>query len=36
MSADNIAAHKLMHKLTRRLEEHHAGTIDEASIELAA
>jgi GNAT superfamily N-acetyltransferase len=36
MSADNVAAHKLMHKLTRRLNEHHNGAVDEASIELAA
>jgi hypothetical protein len=31
-----VPAHKLLRKLTRRLEEHHAGSIDEASIDLAA
>src|SRR4051794_29172284 len=36
MGADNVPAHKLLRKLTRRLEEHHAGSIDVASIDLAA
>jgi protein lysine acetyltransferase len=36
MAADNVAAHKLMRKLTRRLREAHAGPLDEASIDLAA
>jgi RimJ/RimL family protein N-acetyltransferase len=36
MSADNVAAHKLMRKLTKRLREAHAGALDEAEIDLAA
>ena len=36
MAADNVAAHKLMRKLTRRLHEAHAGTLDDVSIDLAA
>jgi RimJ/RimL family protein N-acetyltransferase len=36
MAANNTAAHKLMRKLTRRLEEHRSGAVDEASIDLAA
>jgi protein lysine acetyltransferase len=36
MAADNVAAHKLMWKLTKRLRQHHSGPIDVASIDLAA
>jgi RimJ/RimL family protein N-acetyltransferase len=36
MAADNVAARKLMRKLTQRLREHQAGTVDEVSVDLAA
>jgi RimJ/RimL family protein N-acetyltransferase len=37
MAADNAAAHRLMEKLTTRLEQHHAGSgVDELTLDLAA
>jgi RimJ/RimL family protein N-acetyltransferase len=37
MASDNVPAHKLMKKLTTRLESHHAGSgVDELLLELAA
>jgi RimJ/RimL family protein N-acetyltransferase len=36
MQADNLPAHRLMEKLTDRLERRHAGPLDEMSVELAA
>jgi GNAT superfamily N-acetyltransferase len=37
MASDNVPAHKLMKKLTTRLESHHAGSgVDALLLELAA
>ncbi|MEA2331160.1 MAG: hypothetical protein QOH58_1298 [Thermoleophilaceae bacterium] len=37
MASDNVPAHRLMHRLTRRLEEHHAGGgVSELVLDLAA
>jgi RimJ/RimL family protein N-acetyltransferase len=37
MSSDNVAAHRLMQKLTEKLEEHHAGYgVSELVLDLAA
>ena len=37
MASDNLPAHRLMQKLTRRLERHHAGFgVDELVLDLAA
>ena len=37
MASDNVPAHKLMHRLTQRLEEHHAGHgVSELVLDLAA
>jgi acetyltransferase len=37
MASDNLPAHRLMSKLTRRLEEHHAGYgVSELVLDLAA
>jgi RimJ/RimL family protein N-acetyltransferase len=37
MAADNRAAHRLMARLTRRLEQHHAGAgVDELVVDLVA
>jgi hypothetical protein len=37
MAADNEAAHRLMAKLTRHLEQRHAGFgVDELVLDLAA
>jgi RimJ/RimL family protein N-acetyltransferase len=37
MSSENVPAHKLMGKLTARLERHHAGAgVDELVLDLAA
>jgi GNAT superfamily N-acetyltransferase len=37
MAADNVAAHRLMGKLTDRLEQRHAGSgVDELVLDLAA
>jgi len=36
MQADNVPAHRLMAKLTDRLEQRHNGPLDELAAELAA
>jgi protein lysine acetyltransferase len=37
MAADNVAAHRLMSKLTKHLERHHAGFgVDELVLDIAA
>ena len=37
MAADNLPAHRLMGKLTRHLEQHHAGMgVDELVLDIAA
>ena len=37
MASDNVAAHKLMERLTRHLEEHHmGGGVSDVVVELAA
>jgi protein lysine acetyltransferase len=37
MSSDNVAAHKLMHRLSTHLEEHHSGHgVSELVLDLAA
>jgi hypothetical protein len=37
MASDNVAAHRLMAKLTSHLEQHHVGSgVDELILDLAA
>lgn len=37
MASDNVAAHRLMHRLTTHLEQRHAGSgVDELVLDLAA
>jgi hypothetical protein len=37
MAADNVAAHRLMGRLTEHLEQHHVGGgVDELVLDIAA